>query len=863
MTMADYPLLVFPTPNRAERTRRSGFRSRSPRPSSIAQGRRLTPQFNRLREAMEGKRIALQGNPFGIQPEQVLVLETVGSIQDFLNITRWIDGLEWLGEFEQDDMEPQYGFEDESNPERRLRGQLFLMMTDQRALEELQSLFRQWQADREMDFPHGLAKLRNAFDYLYDIRPWSVQDRIQETGILDDWTNRIQGDDRDDDPIPFEAEFWFRKDEQRRNQAESYVHDIIGSMGGEVIQRCVVPEISYHAILGMIPRSSAQGIVERPATWENVRLLQCEDVVHLRPIGQCAVTLPEDLIDFDSDEPIDRLREVAREPIVALFDGLPLANHQLLDRRIIIDDPDGYESAYQANERLHGTCMASLICHGDLNANGPAIDRSLYVRPILQPQPSLRGPGPEAIPPDVLPVDLIHRAVRRLYEPENGDPPAAPSIRVINLSIGDPSRPLDLEVGPMARLLDWLAWKYNVLFIVSAGNHASDVKLGISISEILSLTDTVREQRVVKAVADDTRNRRILSPADTLNGLTLGASHFDFAPPSPNPRHIDPLVHQDAPSVISAHGPGYRRSVKPDILLPGGRQFLSEKLSDTQSKAVLEVKDFITPPGQLVASPGTTSGILDRKRYTRGTSNAAALASRSAHLLYEVIEDLRNSSAGRLTPDYDAVLLKTFLVHGANWGSARLLYERTLHNGQNGRTLRSYIGRFLGYGMADPQKVMACTGQRVTVVGYGMLKDGEGDVFTLPLPPSLSAIREWRRLTMTLTWLTPVDCNRQNYRIAQLWFDPKNGNTLAPDRQNADYRAVQRGTVQHEILEGNRVVPFQDGDSIAIKVNCRSDATKFEESIRYGLAVTLEVAEGVSLPIYQEVRDRLPVPIRV
>ena len=862
MTMADYPLLVFPAPNRAERTRRSGFPSSSRRPSPLAQGQRLTPRFNRLREAMAGKRIALQDNSFGIQPEQVLVLETVGSIQDFMNITRWIDGLEWLGEFEQEDMEPQYGFEDESTPERRLRGQLFLMMTDQRALEELRSLFHRWQADPNMDFDYGLAKLREAFEHLYDIRPWSAQDRIRETGILDDWANRLQGDGTDDEPIPFEIELWFRRGEQRRTQADSYVRDIIGSMGGEVIQQCVIPEISYHAILGTISRRSVQEIVERPEIWENIVLLQCEDIVHLRPIGQCAVTVPEDLVDINTEQTDNELGELIKEPIVALLDGLPLANHQLLDGRISIDDPDGYESAYQAMERRHGTFMTSLICHGDLKEGGPAIDRSLYVRPILQPQPSLRGPSPEAIPQNVLPVDLIHRAVRRLYEPENDQPPASPGVRVINMSIGDQSRPLNLTVGPVARLLDWLAWKYNVLFIVSAGNHLRDVKLGISMPELKRLTDTVREQRIVKAIVQDTRNRRLLSPAETLNGLTIGASHSDFAPSSNNPNHIDPLVQSDAPSVTSAHGPGYRRSIKPDIFLPGGRQFLSEKLSSTGSNPVLAVDCFPTPPGQFVAAPGTASR-LDQRCYTSGTSNAAALASRGAHFLYDVIEELRNDSGGRLSTDYDTVLLKAMLVHGADWAGARMVYEQTLRNSQNGRTLKYHIGRFLGYGMANIQKVLTCTRQRVTVIGYGRLHADDGDIFIFPLPPSLSAVTEWRRLTITLAWLSPVNCNRQNYRMAHLWFDPKNGNALAPNRQNADFRAVQIGTVQHEILEGNRAIVFQDGDNIAIKVNCRSDASRLNESIRYGLAVTLEIAENVDIPIYQEVRDRLSVPIRI
>ena len=209
-------------------------------------------------------------------------------------------------------------------------------------------------------------------------------------------------------------------------------------------------------------------------------------------------------------------------------------------------------------------------------------------------------------------------------------------------------------------------------------------------------------------------------------------------------------------------------------------------------------------------------------------------------------------------------------MHGADWGNARELYE-DLRNTRNSRRFKEYIGRFLGYGAGNIAKVMACTDQRVTVLGFGELSDDEAHEFHLPLPPSLSAVAETRRLTITLAWLTPVNSRHQKYRIAHLWFDPKTESLIAPNPTYADHRAVQRGTVQHEVHEGSNAVAFQDGENITVKVNCRADAGDMTESIRYGLAVTLEVAEGISIPlfstsIYQEVRDRLevrvPVPVQ-
>lgn len=112
---------------------------------------------------------------------------------------------------------------------------------------------------------------------------------------------------------------------------------------------------------------------------------------------------------------------------------------------------------------------------------------------------------------------------------------------------------------------------------------------------------------------------------------------------------------------------------------------------------------------------------------------------------------------------------------------------------------------------------------------------------------------------MTLAWFTPISSTRQRYRTAHLWFDPKNA--LASERIGADGRAVTRGTVQHEVLEGTHAVDFQDGDQMVVKVNCRSDAEDLKDDVKYGLAVSLEVGEGIEIPGYEEVRNRIKVPV--
>ena len=871
----EYPLLIFPEPARAGRAGLFGGGARPRLPGAGRQGERITPQFQRLHEAMEHQRVTLQDNPLGLQPELALVLETVGSVGNFIRAVNRVEGMEWLGELTLTDIPPDDDFRDERGPQRQLNGQLFVTMSDQRALRELQRLFDSWQENPVADFATGLAPLKHVFEHLRTIRPWGIEDRLRDTGVFEMWQSEIENDSR---IVNFEAELWFRNDQAKRQQAEAHVRSIVEDLDGEIIQQCIIQEIAYHAVLGRIPASRAPDIIGR----REVSLLQCEEMMYLRPVGQCAVpTWSDDSSDTESIGEIPPLQPPLAEPVVALFDGLPLAGHQLLQRWLEIDDPDDYEAAYLAEEREHGTGMASLICHGELDERAASLSRRLYVRPILQPQRGFDGQFVENIPPDVLPVDLIHRAVRRLYELEGDDPPAAPGVRIINLSVCDPARPLENGMSSLARLLDWLAFKYNVLFIVSAGNRLHDIELDVPRDELRTLSEQDRLKAVVKAIAADTRNRRLLSPAETINGLTIGADHVDASTPLANPDLIDPFqlatasnsptsigaasisqphTSENLPSTISAHGPGYRRSIKPDISLPGGRQFLREPLGNSHANALLQISRFARPPGQLVATPGP-QGQLDRTYHTRGTSNAAALASRGANFLYDLIVQLRNQNGANIPLEYDSVLIKALLVHGADWNENKYLYESILKNGQNSNTFRDYVGRFLGYGSANIAKAISCTEQRVSVLGYGRLRDGDGEEFSFPLPPSLSAKNEKRRLTVTLAWLSPINSSNQNYRVAHLWFNPANG--VAPTRIHADHRAVQRGTVQHEILEGKNAVVFQDGDIIRLKINCRAVGGRITEPIRYGLVVTLEVAEGIDIPIYQEVRERLAVRVQI
>lgn len=853
--MPERPLLILPTPTEPPRQKKKGFPpEKSHLPSCERQAERLTPRFTVLQEAMDARRARLRTESSGVIPEEVIVLETIGPVDDFIVAVRNVRGLEWLGEIEDENIPPDDDFfiadrEGVPKADKLLKGRLFLILSNHQALQQMLSLWSSWKVGQGL--PRGLGKWGALFSQLRDVRIWGVRDRLYETGVLDDWKERVE---HNAELIPCEIELWFRADHRRQRAARDRVDAIVQSLHGSVQHEALIEEIGYHALLTQLPIGSVSPLLAQ--TGQESSLVQCEQIQFFRASGQMAGIVLEDERTTDAGSiqpPVIPLGE----PVVALFDGLPLQSHRRLSDRLVVDDPDGFEADYQASERRHGTAMASLIIHGDIDANELPISRRLYVRPILRPdQRDWRQPRQETAPENALVVDLIHRAVRRLFEGDGKAPAVARQVCVINLSIGIRDRLFEGTMSPLARLLDWLSWKYQVLFVVSAGNHAQPIICDAPRTQVNTLSPQDLQSQVIRAVATDVRHRRLLSPAEAVNALTVGAIHSDASTGQAVPRAIPPYCDDDLPSIVNAQGMGYRRAIKPEILLPGGRTVLLESLQQSPN-ATFDIYTQSRQPGQRLAAPGPTPGDLSYTWYGRGTSNAAALASRTATRLYDVLDELRQGAGGDIveTVPY-AVWLKALLVHGANWGTAGDVLTRILRNPLNGRQFKEYITRLIGYGMIDPVRVSECSEHRVTALGGGLLQNDQAHVHRVPLPPSLSAQRYWRRLVITLTWITPINPIHQSWRRADLSFRPP-ADSLQVRRTQADWRAVQRGTVQHEVLEGERAAAFIDGANLEIQVSCRSDAGTLEEAVPYALATTLEVAPDLGVDIYSEVAVRV------
>jgi hypothetical protein len=426
-------------------------------------------------------------------------------------------------------------------------------------------------------------------------------------------------------------------------------------------------------------------------------------------------------------------------------------------------------------------------------------------------------------------------------------------------------------MSPVARLLDWLSLTYGVLFVVSAGNQSDALHLRISRTEFEAFDPPEQEMAVVRSLFADARNRKLLSPAESINGLTVGAVQYDSAQFAQVGNRFNPFL-QYLPSPVSAFGSGYRRAIKPDIVFLGGRVLYQEDLRSSRrdNYVIKPVEPSIrnTPPGNKTAIPARQSGSLEGIAYSCGTSNSAALISRAAGICYDSLQEIFSEQATEIDARfYEAPLLKAMLVHGCAWGDVGSQIGNLLRMPENNRQISGLVSKWMGYGVPQVDRVLDCTEQRATLLGFGQLSDGEAHVFRLPLPPSLGSRPEWRRLTVTMAWLSPISAGTQKYRTASLWFEV-GGVAPAKDRKECcsgtdGWRAVRRGTVQHEVFEGQRAEPFIDGDVIEIKVNCREDAGKIQSPVAYGLAVSLEVSEGVDIAVYNEIRTRIAPAIQI
>lgn len=864
--MAELPLLVFPQATTIPPPKGFGFPPSKPHlPTRDQQIGRLTPQLAGLQSDFSRYKASVSGAISGLEPETVLVIEIAGSVDGFRSAVEATSGLEWLGEWDIEDIEPdEFFWEFNSKGEKankNLSGRLFLSLSNEQGLSELVALWDQWKKGKTL--PYRKTAWRDVFEHIRGIRRWGLQETLGEARMVERWRELLDSITPEED-VYCQIELFYRRNADKRRQNEKSVISLLQEVNGSLIAPFIdMPEIAFHAVKAKLPTEKIRhllAILNSPEADVDYQLFKFPGIMYFRPTGQTLISLE----DHDGETMMFPPGTPELLPVVAILDGAPNLLHEALTDRLHFDDPDNLAAEYQPGERRHGTAMASLVVHGELVGEPDPLLRKVFHMPVMQPNPKARefGTHDEHVPIDTFFEDRIERAVKRMMIGEGSVPPQAPSVKIINLSFGDPERPFIRTPSPLARLLDWLSWKYRVLFCISAGNFVAPIDVGIPHGQFTALPADEKVIHFLKCIQLQLSDRRLLSPAESMNALTVGAQHADESGNYTMGQHrIDLLPNGGLFSPISRLGHGFRRSVKPEILFPGGRQLYSTPLRTNDQ--VFKRHDALIKPGQQVAWDSSEAGDLTKTVHTRGTSNATALATRGAARIYEVLEQLQENYGQQIREDLVAVLIKALLVHGArHHDDAKIHLTQALKNQNNSKKFKEVVARYLGYGPVDIERALGCTEQRGTILGCGEIKENEIHEYRFPLPVGLSERKDWRRMVVTLAWFSPINPAHRYLREAKLELSPSANWKNLPlrlERQDADHNQVLRGTVQHEILESERkIASFKDGEDILLHVICKKDATeKLDQAIPYGLAVTLEVAEGVDIPIYQQLRARI------
>lgn len=876
--MPNRPLLVFPKPIVGDPESENSPRRKFSSPyDKEEQAQRISEQFDRILAQF-------QLDPSG-DIEKILVVETIGTLADFRKAVEKINKLEWLAEIDEDEIDVDL---DEA---KTMEGRLCLAATNVQAVKILLGLWKEWKDERKLR--HGYGAWKGMFEQIHVIRLWNHKDMLRDTGFLDEFEEIIKKGETADrkTEIDFEVELHYRNNPLDRDKAQREAVKEIRNAGGKVTGFVHIEEVRFHGLKISLPIATLQSLISKndASEGELIDLLPswvkyCRPMSMIREVSDNNITEENGVTD-EKDMTFPDCND--NPPIIALLDGVPILNHKFLDARMEFDDPDNCSSEYEGNKgKGHGTAMASLICHGDLNAEYPlSLSRKIYVRPILVEDNTNIREITEKIRDKIFLEDIIMRSVKRMFEDIDGEPAVAKKIRIINLSIGNIRKVFLHEVSPAAKVLDYLSWKYKVLFIISAGNQFppranfdfNGRDKDTENNSLISAENRITSGTVIRAVDKRQKEWRIIEPAESINGLTVGAVNDDSFDEATDERNFDPLKGHCAVALYSRLGAGFRGQIKPDILVAGGKSHYmtlagkSNSMLDGKFYYVLDGKSYYRlPNGQLKQNAnyrkqGLVSAYpdssapekIDGTWATFGTSNSTALATHTAGELYEILEEIRNERPDSFDEKYNVLLIKALLAHGASRADISSIYKKALKNPTNSRKWELYFSRYCGYGIPDFERVKECTDYRVVTLGYGDIEEKKCHKFSLPLPLQCSKSIQIT-LTVTLAWFSPMVLSHQLLRQAKLFFKVSGISDLK--RLECNWQQVKKGTLQHEIFAVNRR-DFSDHEQIDILVHCYAAMGHLDQAIPYGLAVTLEVSNNIN--IYEDIKNEITPKVSV
>jgi hypothetical protein len=407
-------------------------------------------------------------------------------------------------------------------------------------------------------------------------------------------------------------------------------------------------------------------------------------------------------------------------PRLCVIDSGVASAHPLLGP--FVGDASSVHSTVTSAADLHGhgTKVAGVAVFGDLRKHVDAgyfsSSMTVFSARILDDDSKLD--------PDKLVVNQIRAAVDHYRAPPY-------NCRVFNLSFGEERTFLDKSRGRQglwAEVLDLIAAKHDIVFVVSAGN----VPVRTTQREEAELLLTSRGRHLAEP------RHRLVDPATSALAITVGAiaeRTHTAVPRGAGALDLRLPVTQNAgePSAFTRVGPGVVGAIKPDFVDEGGNLTWSNR------------GITVDPANAVLLFSNQWSGIRGWFQHDVGTSFAAPRVARVAAMLeHSLREQLQRAPSANLIR---AVL-------GAGAVRAKDLDEPL----GSGATVN-----VTGYGRVDEDFALYSSERRVVLFSEEEVPLDHFAMFEVPVPDEFSALRGKKHVTAAVAYDPPVRARRADY----------------------------------------------------------------------------------------------------
>lgn len=327
-------------------------------------------------------------------------------------------------------------------------------------------------------------------------------------------------------------------------------------------------------------------------------------------------------------------------------------------------------------------------------------------------------------------------------------------IRIFNLSVNAVNKKWNRGAKAstqrkswVARTIDNLSRKYNVLFVISAGNiHYKDIP------------DLIEKNGLYPHYFQND-DACLLDPAQSTHSITVGTiSRQIKVVASPNKKAIAKL-NQIAP--FSRTGPGISDNIKPELVEIGGNY-----VSEANDEKIIGIN---IGTSDIVAGHDINNAVVNRV----GTSYSAARVSHKAALLLKDLESFG------INPSI--ALLKAFLVNSSLLpNELNLLHDE--HNFSKSQLMNMY-----GYGIPDHIRATYSDDYSAILYYDGFIDADKVAFFDIPIPSKLKKSGNiLKRMTITVVQVPEVQrWGLERYHGTELKWQVFRGNIDREEIKNA------------------------------------------------------------------------------